>query len=87
VTLEDEKLSDKAKVFNGADVMFPPQIQTKPYQMHILLIKGEKLKKMDKFGTVDPVLKIDYAGIKIQSSIIKKDQNPHWNEEILVIII
>ncbi len=55
--------------------------------MRILLIKGEKLKKMDKFGTCDPVLKIEYAGIKIQSTVIKKEQNPHWNEEILVISI
>jgi len=42
------------------------------------------LREMDTFGTCDPTAQVSYSGIKVRTSVLKKDLNPVWNEELLL---
>ena len=66
------------------NVLYPPQIEAKSYQIKIKLFRGEQLKKMDTYGHCDPYVKVDYSGLSIVSTTLKIQMNPVWNEEILV---
>lgn len=77
--LKDEKRSDLKPV------IYSPQVQTKPFQIRIQLIKGQRLPRMDNItGTIDSYLLARFGGVSYKTEPIKKNQNPDWGLEILV---
>jgi len=77
--LNDEKRSDLKPV------IYSPQIQTKPFQIKIQLIKGEKLVKMDSIGgSIDAYIVVRFGAVSFKSEVIKNNINPFWGFEILV---
>lgn len=66
-------------------VLMPPQIKTKGWQLHIQLVKGENLVKMDNWGgSIDSYLLIDFGNAHYKTSIIKDNVNPVWGLNIYV---
>ena len=88
VTLNDEKPSKKVSNEDIASrVMMPPQIQTKPQQMKIQLLRAEHLIKMDSLlGSIDCFLIFEFGSSKFTTEIIKDNRNPVWGKNIYVII-
>lgn len=87
VPLNEERGGSAPSGPNQLNVLYPPQITTTPYQIHIKVFRGEKLKKMDTFGKTDPYVQIIYAGMEVKSTILKVTLDPVWNEELLVRIL
>ena len=84
----DPKLEAQAKKSKGnasaPNVLLPPQIQTKGYQMKIQLIKAEHLIKMDFGGAIDCFLVIQFGSAQFITEVIKDTCNPVWGKCILV---
>ena len=78
--LKDENRSDLKPV------IYSPQIQTKPFQIRIQLIRGEKLAKMDSIGgSIDSYLIVRFGNVSYKTEVIKNNLNPIWGYEIMVI--
>jgi len=69
---------------NAPNVLLPPQIQTKGWQMKIQLIKAEHLIKMDWAGNIDCYLVFQYGNAQFITEIIKDTVNPVWGKAIYV---
>lgn len=65
-------------------VLMPPNLETKPWQMKISLIRAEDLIKMDLIGSIDCYLSFQYAGANINTEVIKDNRNPVWGKNIFV---
>ena len=65
-------------------VMIPPHLETKPWQMKISLIRAEELIKMDLIGSIDCFLEFLFAGAHFRTEIIKDNRNPVWGVNIYV---
>lgn len=86
---EDENLfknSGKGNI-NVSNVLLPPQIQTKGWQMKIQLIKAEHLIKMDWGGNIDCYLVFQFGSAQFITEIIKDTVNPFWGKSIMVFIL
>ena len=69
------------------EVLFPPQIETEPYQLIIRIFKGENIKAMNT-GTfsdkkTDCKFSLEYSGATLWSNIVV-DLTPTFNEEFKV---
>ncbi len=94
IKLEDEKMAhdcgghgnaNETGSINALNIVLPPQLQTRPFQLCCNLIRAENLIKMDSFsGTIDPYVVIGFAGASFVSNIINSDVNPVWAKRILV---
>lgn len=66
-------------------ILLPPQINVKTYQLHIRLIRAEKLIKMDDFtGSIDSYLTFQFGNCIYKTEPIKNQVNPIWGYNILV---
>lgn len=76
-----EKLSFEKKYEKRAinSIILPPQVQVKTYQLRIQLLKGEKLIKMDDYGSIDSYLQFEFGNIIFKTDVIKNDPNPIWS--------
>lgn len=75
-----EKLSfeNKNKKKTISSFILPPQVQVKTYQLRIRLLKGEKLIKMDDYGSIDSYLQFDFGNNTFKTNVIDNNQNPFW---------
>lgn len=83
LALETGKLVD-------SKIMLPPQIVPKTTQLIISLLKAENLPIMDNGGTLDAYIEAHFAGVSIQSSVIKADSvtmTSYWYEELHLPVI
>lgn len=62
-------------------VLLPPSIQTQDWEMEAKIYKAEHLPKMDTLGSVNPFVKVSFAGVDGQTKV-KKGFDPVWNEQI-----
>jgi len=53
-------------------------------EMTIRIIQGKNLPKSDKFGTIDAYVVVSAGKQKYQTSIIKNNSNPKWNDDIIL---
>lgn len=97
IELDDEKLeqitdsglfknSGKGNM-NVSNVLLPPQIQTKGWQMKIQLIKAEHLIKMDWVGSIDCYFVFQFGSAQFITEVIKDNVNPFWGKAIYVSLI
>ena len=61
-------------VTKDTEILLPPQISLKPYQLIISLIKAEGLPQLDDYGTIDAYCDITFGGVHTKSSVIKADK-------------
>jgi len=87
--LQNEQLFTEGTIgeINQGGVLFPPYIKINGWQIMIRLIKGEKLVKMDRIGTIDTFLIFEFGSAKYRTKTINNNQNPEWNMIIKVYII
>ena len=70
-----------------SEILLPPQISLKPFQLIVTIIKAEGLPKLDDYfnETIDAFCEIDFAGAKQRTSILKADKSKYavgWYEEL-----
>jgi hypothetical protein len=70
-----------------SEILLPPQISLKPFQMIVTIIKAEGLPKLDDYfnETIDAFCEVNFAGGKIKTSVLKADQSKFavgWYEEL-----
>ena len=68
-----------------AEILLPPQISLKPYQLVISLLRAEGLPQLDDFGTIDAYCEASFGGARVKSSIVKADKvrySASWYEEL-----
>ncbi len=82
--MDQEKIPSERANSHALNVLYPPQINTQPYQLRIKVFKGEKLKKMDTFGQTDPFVSVEYGVLRAETSVQKITLDPVWNEELFV---
>ena len=69
------------------NVLLPPQIQTKGWQMKVQLIKAEHLIKMDFGGNIDCYLIFQFGSAQFITEVVKDTLNPFWGKTIFVPLI
>ena len=77
-------------VTKDTEILLPPQISLKPYQLIISLIKAEGLPQLDDYGTIDAYCDITFGGVHTKSSVIKADKlrySVNWYEEIYIPVL
>ena len=86
--LQDEKAMDKVSGLSKQEILFPPQIQTEPYQIIIRVLKGDHIYRFSRTfnrGGCDPFVQVEYGELTyLKTKFIENNPNPQWNEEILV---
>jgi C2 domain len=61
-----------------SNILLPPQIQTKGYQLKINLIRAENLIQMDWGGSIDCYIVFEYGSTRFVTPIIKNSKDPVW---------
>lgn len=67
-----------------SNILLPPQIQTKGYQLKINLLRAENLIQMDWGGSIDCYIVFEYGPARFVTSIIKSTKDPVWLSNIFV---
>lgn len=70
---------------SGAEVLMPPHLRTKGFQMKISLVKGEQFMKLDLIGTIDSYIIAEFGNARYETEPIKDNQNPIYGLIIYVI--
>ena len=65
--------------------MMPPFLDTKLHQLNITLDRGEGIKKMDTWGSVDCYVKLKFGAVTMKSKVINNTQKPTWHQTITVL--
>lgn len=55
---------------NGDNVLMPASIRKHYKQLYFRLIKGERLPKTDRFGTIDAYIVVDHNNSRLRSQTI-----------------
>lgn len=67
-----------------SNILLPPQIQTKGYQLKINLLRAEHLIQMDWIGSIDSYLVFEYGPARFVTPIIKSTKDPVWLSNVFV---
>jgi hypothetical protein len=79
VTLNDDGLFQL--VNDGDNVMIPPSIKKQYKQLFFSIVRGEKLPKTDRFGTIDAYIEVNQFKSKLKSSVVTMSNNlVEWNQ-------
>lgn len=76
--------------FKDSDLLLPPQISLKPFQIKLSLIKADSLPQLDIHGTIDAYCEINFAGNTVQSSVVVADRtrfSANWYEELYLPVL
>jgi hypothetical protein len=83
VALVDD--SSPLSVTDGDNVLMPPSIKKNYKQLHLKLIRGEKLPKTDTFGSIDAFVQVTFNGQKLKSrTVTQSHEVVEWNQEFLL---
>ncbi|OMJ83746.1 hypothetical protein SteCoe_15288 [Stentor coeruleus] len=69
------------------EILLPPQISLKPYQLIVSIIKAENLPKMDAIGTINAYCQVQFGGAKKKTSVKDADNvrfSVSWYEDIFL---
>eukprot|EP00004_Rigifila_ramosa_P005707 TRINITY_DN16378_c0_g1_i1.p1 TRINITY_DN16378_c0_g1~~TRINITY_DN16378_c0_g1_i1.p1 ORF type:complete len:1467 (-),score=375.36 TRINITY_DN16378_c0_g1_i1:84-3968(-) len=77
---------DDVRAADGSEViLLPPKVQQEGHLLMVECHSAEGLPKVDTTGSVDPFIRISYAGNPPVCTSVKKDTtNPVWGEELSV---
>lgn len=62
----------------------PPYLETTLYQITVTIDRGQSIKKMDTWGTVDPYIIVKFGAITMKTPYKSNTQNPTWQSVIKV---
>lgn len=79
------KAEELGSGFDPSKVLLPPFLNMEMNQMTIVLTRAQNIKKMDKFGKVDPFVKVKFGLVEFKTKHCKDTYDPIWNQTILVI--
>lgn len=78
VPLKMESTSSSQKNNN---IMLPPHIERKSYQLAVDIYEGRDIKPVDG-STVDPYIGVEFGMIYSRTETIVESINPVWNEKV-----
>lgn len=78
ISLNDDGLD--ILVNDGDNVLMPASIKKQYKQLYFRVLRGEKLPKTDRFGTIDAYVEVNQFRSSLKSSVITMANNlVEWN--------
>lgn len=67
------------------NLLCPPQLKSIGYQLEINVYKGDIIEPNADYGSeVDPYVKLEFVGAKVQTKALNNQWQPEWNEKLLI---
>ena len=63
-------------------VVLPPDVDSTPYSLQVAFHRGEDLPTMDRWGSCDGYMQLDFGGSVIATEPVNNSLNPEWCTEV-----
>eukprot|EP00792_Barthelona_sp_PAP020_P008050 TRINITY_DN3192_c0_g6_i1.p1 TRINITY_DN3192_c0_g6~~TRINITY_DN3192_c0_g6_i1.p1 ORF type:complete len:1301 (+),score=392.31 TRINITY_DN3192_c0_g6_i1:429-3905(+) len=66
------------------DILLPPQMEIQTVNAHFNFFRGIGLPQTDRFGKIDPYIRVDYNGVELKTRVISKNYCPIWDQSLIM---